>query len=48
MHSRFNVGGFSVGNALAFAMVLVLVGLSACSPTRKVKDGEHKFRILIF
>lgn len=41
MHSRFNVGGFSVGNALAFAMVLVLVGLSACSPTRKVKDGEH-------
>jgi outer membrane protein assembly factor BamA len=41
MDSRFNVSRFSVGKALAFAMVTAIVVFSSCSPTRRVKEGEY-------
>jgi outer membrane protein assembly factor BamA len=41
MHSRYNVISMSIHKVLATAMVLIIIGLTSCSPTRKVKDGEH-------
>jgi outer membrane protein assembly factor BamA len=41
MHSRYNVISMSIHKVLATAMVLIIIGLTSCSPTRKVKEGAH-------
>lgn len=41
MQSRYNVISMSIHKVLATAMVLIIIGLTSCSPTKKVKEGEY-------